>query len=118
MMSGFELHNKLKFLKPDCKQTVWECFKDKYMGENEPIEMFGMLVDWAASNQDKCPSENDIKNINESDFKAFMEKDRKSARDAKHKDDLNMKSNYMTYIKTNPNDTFSQYLDALEAISL
>lgn len=115
MMTRLELVNTILYLMPDAKFAVWETNDLKhYHGEDSPIPMFNMLVDWNKANTSHCPTEEQIRNVDQSLVLNHHENLRKINRNNDAKNNLSLKANYLAYIKDSPNTTFSDYLDHLE----
>jgi hypothetical protein len=106
-----DLIEAFKFLVPGCRCGVWQ---DGYGGETEPLKRFGMLVDWLSD--EPCPTEKEVTAIDQNEMNAAIESRRKAARDAYFKNDLSVISGYAQAKIKNPDLTFTDYLDDLEAI--
>lgn len=62
------------------------------------------------------PTRQEIEAVTDEEVIAWQEAQRKQGRDEQYKDDLSLKAAFVTYKKSNPNSTFSDYLDYLESI--
>src|SRR5579863_4190892 len=91
----------LQFLIPNCSCTVWETLDPRqYQGENSPIVLCNMMVDWRE--KIPCPTDIDIEQINEIDLNEFIGTKRKEERDEKFRKDLTMIACYSTAKEKNP----------------
>jgi len=112
------LINKIVFLVPDAMFSVWEKDLESYMGESEPVERDGYLVDWHASNSAGCPPQESLDELSLKKVEADVEKRRKKIRDGQCKDDLSIKAAYRIAKAADASLKFSEYLDQLEAEKL
>lgn len=55
--------DKILYLVPDAKCSVWECGLAEYQGEGVPVELDGCLVSWNPTNTVGCPSQKDLDKI-------------------------------------------------------
>jgi hypothetical protein len=110
------------YLNPDAKCGVWECPREQYQGESEPVEINGCLIDWNPTNTQPCPTQAELEACDPAAVAAYMndirEAQRKSARDEQSKKDLALVQSYLGYKVNNPGVSFSEYLDFLESASL
>lgn len=110
------------YLNPDAKCAVWECPRDKYQGEGEPIEIDGCLIDWNPTNTQPCPTKEQLEACDQAIVAAYMnnirEAQRKSGRDKAGKKDMALVQGYLNYKAIYTGKSFSDYLDYLEAAAL
>lgn len=67
-MNHHELLERILTLVPEAKCSVWQCKKEEYMGEVEPIQIGDYLVCWNTSNHFPCPSHEDLMRLRKSDI--------------------------------------------------
>lgn len=116
-MDQQELLNRILFLIPDAKFSVWECEAKDFQGEGDPIIIDKFLIAWNSTNSSKCPSWDDIQNVDINSVNAMLEKNRKLIRNMQKMNDLTMVACYQMQKQSNPDLNFSDYLDSLEAQS-
>ncbi len=115
------LLNKIKYLHPDVKCSVWNTSNlSEYMGENPPILLYDCLIDWSTLNPYPCPSQEEIESLDDSivDVEIFKREEavRKELRDERAKEDLSILSGFRQEKKLSPDKTFTEYLDELESL--
>lgn len=115
-MDQLELHNRILYLVKDAKFSTWACDKSQYQGEGYPISMGDYLVSWNGTNNVPCPSWDEVQKVDASALAAFVEDKRKSERNASLKNDLSICAGYESALINDPNLSFSDYLDKLEAL--
>lgn len=116
-MDQQELVDRIVFLIPDAKFSIWDCELKDYMGEAPPIEMDGKLVCWNRNNSVPCPSFDDISKVDKTSLDNKLELDRKDLRNKLKADDLSLVASFEIEKKTRPTLVFGDYLDELEGKS-
>lgn len=114
-MNANELLNRILFLIPDAKFSVWESTLDEYMGETTPIPMEKFLIDWNPLNAVPCPTYDAVLAVKKNEVDATVEAKRKQERNREKGKDLAIIAGYEAEKKGNPNLSFSDYLDFLES---
>lgn len=115
-MEKLDLTDRILYLNPDAKFSVWDNDKSCYHGEDNPIELSGLLVSWNPANDKECPSQSDIDAIDIDKLNAFIEAKRKSQRNAIMSQQMGIISGYSVAKLANKDLTFSDYLDGLEEL--
>ena len=108
------MHQKIKVLFPNAVLSVRPYDNNEHLVSN-PIIIGDMLVDWVSINTMPCPSLDEINSISNEQILQMEESQRKSFRDDTQSQNLTMIAFYEIEKKTNPNLSFSDYLDSLEA---
>lgn len=111
MLEREYLYFRILALVPDAKFTMGP---DR---ENTLIKIDGWEVDWYKDNQNPCPTLDQILAVSKEQVDAFIESQRKTFRNVDKAKDLTMVGLYEQAKLSNPNLTFSDYLDSLENIS-
>ena len=113
MSDQAKLHQQLRYLSPDIICSVRPSSDSKY--DVSPVIMGDYSVDIHASNTAPIPSLKDILAVTDEHLAVKDESDRKASRDTEKANDLTLKASYLIEKKSNPDITFSAYLDMLEA---
>jgi len=110
-----ELMNRILFLVPAGKFTIWENTPDQYAGEINPVPLSNFLVDWSRTNINPCPTQEQVDGVNLNAANQQSEARRKSGRNQRYQNDLAIKAAFKLERRGNPNLTFSDFLDQLES---
>lgn len=112
----------IRYLVPNANVCVWECNRDQYQGESEPIEINGCLIDWQSTNNQSCPTLEELEACDPAvvatEMNARRETERKTGRDAEGKKNMALVQGYLSYKHSNPGAKFADYMDYLETASL
>jgi hypothetical protein len=112
-----DLHNAILYLQPNAKFSVWDTNNLKeYHGDNKPIPMFDRLINWHQLNDNKCPTEDEIKNIDQNKFDDHILQKEAKINVEKYKDDLLYKKAFREYRELKPDASFEDFIKYLLSI--
>ncbi len=111
-----ELLKRILFLVPNGKFAIWED-NGPYLGEPNPVSLSGFLVDWNRANGVPPPTQQQVDGVNLNAANQQAENRRKIARNLRLRDDLSIRAAFRAEKKTNPDITFSDFIDQVEADS-
>lgn len=118
-MNREDFYNRIYFLSPNSKFVFYanDELSDK-RGYESPLYQIDEIDDWILvwypENIDLIPTLSDIQNVDPTELANFLEQKRKDDRNARYSNDLSMKAAYLIAKASDPELTFSDYLDQVE----
>lgn len=114
-----KLLDKILFLKPGAQCSVHpQGIALNLFGNETLYELDELQVIWAEQNTENPPTQEELDTVTDEDLHSWKEAIRKYYRDQEAAKNLSLKAGFNIEKQSNPNLTFSQYLDELESLAV